>query len=375
MKTFGKIESRFWISDDIQALSDSAKLMALYLLTTGHGNLIGIFKLSRGYMADDLCWDLAMVHKTLAELESNNFLTLSERGSYLCIHRFMDHNPTVNQKQIIARLRALTELPERLPDILPEAVPVVQRVVDKLSAGKACREVKQLAEQVRQLLEIRSEEVSLEKYRNREEEKYRSLYKTYVRSDDRTPPRTGEVPPSVGSTTGTTPSKSKSKSDKARFSESFEQWWSQYPKREGDKGNKTKTFGHYKTRLGEGNTPEGLLANLLKYARYCDETQVTGTQYVKTTTAYLNNPDNVSNPWKVNYEARQRHSGKLSLVEQVEQANAHILHPEGSGHFDGQAAFDGQGVIYDVEPEGPGEPVFDDDRPVRAEVDQCIRSG
>ena len=181
------------------------------------------------------------------------------------------------------------------------------------------------------------------------------------------------MPPSVGSTTGTTPSKSKS--DKARFSESFEQWWSQYPKREGDKGNKTKTFGHYKTRLGEGNTPEGLLANLLKYARYCDETQVTGTQYVKTTTAYLNNPDNVSNHWTVNYEARQRHSGKLSLVEQVEQANAHILHPEGSGRFAGQAAFDGQGAIYDVEPEGPGEPVFDDDRPVRAEVDQCIRSG
>ena len=181
MKTFGKIESRFWISDDIQALSDSAKLMALYLLTTGHGNLIGIFKLSRGYMADDLCWDLTTVQNTLAELQSNNFLTLSEQGNYLCIHRFMDHNPTVNQKQIIARLRALTELPESLPDILPDAVPVIQRVVDKLSAGKACREVKQLAEQVRQLLEIRSEEVSLEKYRNREEEKYRSLYKTYVR--------------------------------------------------------------------------------------------------------------------------------------------------------------------------------------------------
>ncbi len=188
-------------------------------------------------------------------------------------------------------------------------------------------------------------------------------------------PRMGEVPSSAGSTTGATPRMGevpKAKSGKADFSESFEQWWSQYPKREGDKGNKTKTFGHYKTRLREGHTPEALLGNILKYARYCDETQVTGTQYVKTTTAYLNNPDNASNPWTVNYEARQRNSGKLSLVEQVEQANAHILQP---GAFSEQGAFSAEGAIYDVEPEGSGESVLDHDGPVRPEVDQCLRSG
>ncbi|WP_157673377.1 hypothetical protein [Endozoicomonas ascidiicola] len=180
------------------------------------------------------------------------------------------------------------------------------------------------------------------------------------------------MPSSAGSTTGATVEKAKS--GEPGFSESFEQWWSQYPKREGDKGNKTKTFGHYKTRLREGDTPESLLTNLLKYARYCDETQTTGTQYVKTTTAYLNNPDNVTNQWTVNHAARQRHSGKLSLVEQVEQANAHILHPGESPAFAGQEAFGG-GNIYDAEPEGSGETVFDHDGTVRAEVDECIRSG
>ncbi|USE36919.1 hypothetical protein [Endozoicomonas sp. SCSIO W0465] len=131
MKDFGKVSSGFWVSDDIQPMLDRAKLMALYLLTNRHGNLIGIFKLTRGYMADDLCWDRSAVQKALDELVSNNFLTLSERGDYLCINRFMEHNPTVNQKQIIARLRALTELPDTLPMLLPEAVPVVQRVLDK----------------------------------------------------------------------------------------------------------------------------------------------------------------------------------------------------------------------------------------------------
>ncbi|WBA84427.1 hypothetical protein [Endozoicomonas sp. GU-1] len=375
MKEFGKVSSQFWISDDIQPLSDKAKLLALYLLTTGHGNLIGIFRMPKGYIAADLNWEEPSVERAIAELTASGFLLASDQCQYICIPQFMEHNPVDNITQIDARLKLLVKLPQMLLEDLPGVIPVIERAVAKASDYKGSKQTEVLLESARKMLGKCSAESRPENKRNREEENKRNIYKTYVRSDDRTTPRTGEVPPSAGSTTGATPRTGavpQAKSGKADFSESFEQWWSQYPKREGDKGSKSKTFGHYKTRLREGHTPEALLANILKYARYCDETRVTGTQYVKTTTAYLNNPDNASNPWMVNYEARQRNSGKLSLVEQVEQANAHILQP---GAFSEQGAFSAGGAIYDVEPEGSGKSVLDHDGPVRPEVDQCLRPG
>ncbi|WBA81565.1 hypothetical protein [Endozoicomonas sp. GU-1] len=366
MKDFGKVSGQFWISDDIQSLSDKAKLLALYLLTTGHGNLIGIFRMPKGYIAADLNWDEPSVERAIAELTTSGFLLASDQCQYICIPQFMEHNPVDNITQIDARLKLLVKLPQMLLEDLPGVIPVIERAVAKASDYKGSKQTEALLEYARKMLGKCSAESRLENKRNREKENKRNLYKTYVRSDDRTTPRTGEVPSSAGSTTGATAKNAKS--GKADFSESFEEWWSQYPKREGDKGNKTKTFGHYKTRLREGHSCDDLLANILNYARYCDETGATGTQYVKTTTTYLNNPDNASNPWMVNYEARQRNSGKLSLVEQVEQANAHILQPERTGNFSG-------GNIYDVEPERSGDSVFDHDGPVRPEVDQCLRSG
>ncbi len=389
MKAFGKIESQFWDTMRHEKISDQSKMLAAYLLTCKHGNMIGIFSLPRAYIMGDLNWDAETVDRTVRELLANRFLSVSEQSDFICINKFMAHNRAENVRQMEARLRLLLNLPESLPDDLPMFASLVSGELLKASSFKASSDTRQLIEQVRskftkcsepvsELLANSEEKVRLENKRNREIENKRKTYKTYVRSDDRTTSMTGEVSSSAGSTTGTTAGKAKS--GKVDFSESFEQWWSQYPKREGDKGNKTKTFGHYKTRLREGHSPEDLLANILKYARYCDETQATETQYVKTTTAYLNNPDNVINQWTVNHAARQRNSGKLSLVEQVEQANAHILHPEGSGGFagevfSGQGAFSAKGAIYDVEPERSGEPVFDHDRPVRTEVDECLRSG
>ncbi|WP_422490274.1 hypothetical protein [Endozoicomonas sp. ALE010] len=400
MKTFGKIESQFWDTMRHEELSDQGKLLAAYLLTCKHGNMIGIFSLPRAYIMGDLKWDAETVEITVSELLANRFLSVSAKTDFICINKFMAHNRAENVKQMEARLRLLLNLPESLSNDLPMFTNLVSGELLKASSFKGGSETRRLIEQVRSKFTKRSEPVSEplanseekvrpENKRNREEENKRNIYKTCVRSDDRTTPRTGEVPSSAGSTTGATsrteevpPSvgsttgatAAKAKSGKADFSESFEEWWSQYPKREGDKGSKTKTFGHYKTRLREGHSSDDLLANILNYARYCDETGATGTQYVKTTTTYLNNPDNASNPWMVNYEARQRNSGKLSLVEQVEQANAHILQPERTGAFSGTEAFSG-GNIYDVEPERSGDSVFDHDGPVRPEVDQCLRSG
>ena len=364
MKGFGKVSGQFWISDDIQSLSDKAKLLALYLLTTGHGNLIGIFRMPKGYIAADLNWDEPSVERAITELTASGFLLASDHCHYICIPQFMEHNPVDNITQIDARLKLLVRLPESLLEDLPEVTSVIQRAVSKASDYRGSKQTDVLLKTAREMLGKCSAESRLENKRNREEENKRNIYKTYVQSDDRTPPRTGEVPSSVGSTTeqpGPVTQKPAEKPDE--LSADFEQWWTNFPKREGKKGYKQKTFNKYRKLIRQGGfTPEQLLANLMAYRRYCDETGTTGTQYVMTTEPYLNNTDNLTNLWTVNHAARQRTSGRPSVLDQFLEANAE--------HY---AAEKTSATGYD--PEADCGPVWDHDRSVRSEVDTGARSG
>ncbi|WP_422491377.1 hypothetical protein [Endozoicomonas sp. ALE010] len=367
MKDFGKVSGQFWISDDIQSLSDKAKLLALYLLTTGHGNLIGIFRMPKGYMSADLNWDEPSVERAIAELTTSGFLLASDQCKYICIPQFMEHNPVDNITQIDARLKLLVKLPQTLLDDLPGVIPVIERAVAKASDYKGSKQTEALLENARKMLGKCSVESRLENKRNREEENKRNIYKTYVQSDDRTTPRTGEVPSSAGSTTGMTeqsgPVTQKSLEKPDDLSARFEQWWTAFPKREGKKGYKQKTFNKYRKLIRqEGFTSDQLLANLMAYRRYCDETGTTGTQYVMTTEPYLNNPDNLTNQWTVNHAARQRTAGRPSVLDQFLEANAEHYSTE-------------QTSATGYDPEADCGPVWDHDRPVRSEVDTGARPG
>ncbi len=384
MKDFGKVSSRFWISDDVELLSDEAKLMALYLLTCRHSNMVGIYRLPLNYIAADLDWDVAKVSRTLSELTANNFLTYAERQKYVCIHKFMEHNPADNIAQMDARLRVLRSLPAAVVSALPAVVDVMQVTCVKASSIKPSKDTGGLIEDVRRLFGSCSEEVRPENKRNRELE---NRLKEYVQSDDRTTPRTGEVPSSVGSTTGTSESPTAVPENKPEkiavpYAGEFEQWWQTFPKREGKKGYKQKTFSKYQKLIRQKLfTPEQLLANLQAYARYCDETKQTGTQYVMTTEPYLNNLDNLTNPWTVNYAARQRAGSQRSALDQVIEANREYLQPEPEfAETTGYDPQEGGSATKRQErdgyhPEAYRGAVYDHDGPVRCEVDEGARSG
>ncbi|WP_163369304.1 hypothetical protein [Endozoicomonas acroporae] len=173
MKEFGKVSSQFWISDDIQPLSDKARLLALYLLTTGHGNLIGIFRMPKGYMAADLNWDEPSVERAIAELTTSGFLLASDQCQYICIPQFMEHNPVDNITQIDARLKLLVKLPQMLLEDLPGVLPVIERAVAKASDYKGSKQTEALLEYARKMLGKCSSESRLENKRIREIEKKR----------------------------------------------------------------------------------------------------------------------------------------------------------------------------------------------------------
>jgi len=99
MREYGSVHTRFWISSDVLQLSDKAKLLALYLLTGPHTNMLGCFRLPIGYVAEDLGWSNKTVSKGFSELLESGFATHDKASGWVLIHRFLDWNPIENPNQ------------------------------------------------------------------------------------------------------------------------------------------------------------------------------------------------------------------------------------------------------------------------------------
>ena len=333
MKTFGKIESRFWESPDIYPLSQDAKMLALYLLTCKHGNMVGVFRLPPGYIMGDLGWDAETVSRGLHELVTNRFITRHEESGYLCINRFIQYNDTSNVDQLRARIKVLKTLPEQVPDITH----IFDALALKASVYKESAELLVELNQVRKKFVGSSSEVRLENKRNREIENKRS--NTHDRSADR--PR--------------------KKPKKNPDPDDFEHWWQQYPRRyNSDYGKKEDARRRYRKYIREKQfTAEELLEALMRYQRFCDTPDeegriLTGSRFVKQATTFLNNPDNITNQWTVNYEACER----TDPIAEAEREN--------------EAIINGEYPTAESEPPSCGGHVYDHDWVVGGEVDHAV---
>lgn len=102
LRTYGSVQTCFWQGSDTQKLSDQGKLLAIYLLTGPHSNMLGCLRLPSGYIKEDLKWSSEGVKNAFCELSSIGFLTRDEDSGWLVIHHFLRWNPIQNPGQAIA---------------------------------------------------------------------------------------------------------------------------------------------------------------------------------------------------------------------------------------------------------------------------------
>lgn len=111
MRDYGKVNTAFWGSDDIRALSDDGKLLALYLMTGPHTNLIGCFRVPDGYVSEDLGWDVERVSEGFQNLQENGFATRDPRSKWVFIHKFLKWNEIENPNQGKAAVKLFDQIP------------------------------------------------------------------------------------------------------------------------------------------------------------------------------------------------------------------------------------------------------------------------
>jgi len=111
MKEFGIIHHRFWEWAQENELSESAKLIAVYLLTCRHANSLGCFRIPYQYASADLGYPIDRVSKGYSELQKKGFIRYCEQSKYVFLPKYLRWNPPQNVKHAKGIYKLAIKLP------------------------------------------------------------------------------------------------------------------------------------------------------------------------------------------------------------------------------------------------------------------------
>lgn len=111
MNRYSQIYSQIWFDGKYTSLSDTAKLMFLYVLTSPHGNMIGYYRLPVAYAACDLGWDKKDVISALDELTVAGMISYDDKANVVLIKNFLKYNPIQNESQAKGAAKLLDDVP------------------------------------------------------------------------------------------------------------------------------------------------------------------------------------------------------------------------------------------------------------------------
>lgn len=112
MRDYGKVHTSFWTSSNIRAMSDDGRYLALYLLTSPHGTISGVFRMPDGYVCDDMQWNKERVSKGFAELLSNGFANRCEMTNWVWLIKHFEWNKPENPNQKKAAAKIASCIPD-----------------------------------------------------------------------------------------------------------------------------------------------------------------------------------------------------------------------------------------------------------------------
>lgn len=112
MRDYGKVYSTFWSSATTSGLSDDGKLLALYLMTSSHSTIAGVYRLPDGYVCEDLAWVSERVSKGFEELFDKGFANRCETTKWVWILKHLDWNKPENPNQ----RKAAAKIADSVPD-------------------------------------------------------------------------------------------------------------------------------------------------------------------------------------------------------------------------------------------------------------------
>lgn len=109
---YSRVSAKFWTDEKAAAWPDRVKLASLYLMTSPHRTLEGIFKLPPQYACADLRWTAKSWKSALTILQECGFLKWDSQTNVILLVNCLRYQAPENPNQVEAVLRRLRELPE-----------------------------------------------------------------------------------------------------------------------------------------------------------------------------------------------------------------------------------------------------------------------
>lgn len=111
MRDYGRVYSAFWQSAEARSFTEDGRMLALYLLTSPHANLIGCYRLPDAYVAEDMQWPSERVREGFAQLQAKGFVTRDLATNWVFIHKYLLWNGFENGNVAIAAQKAFDQVP------------------------------------------------------------------------------------------------------------------------------------------------------------------------------------------------------------------------------------------------------------------------
>lgn len=265
----------------MRRVSDDARLLALYLLTGQHTNMIGCFRLPDGYVSEDLAWTPERVSKGFDELSANGFATRDSSSKWVLIRNFLAWNSVENPNQGIAALRLFDQVPDK-SSVKPELARVMASAISHISVSK-----------------LKGSERVLQPFLNQEQEQEQEQEKDSSGHGYATPP--GDQ----GQSEGDNPEQKKT------YPDEFELVWSIYPKRAGG-NSKSDAYKAWHARIRDGTAAEEIYSGVERYAAFVKFEGNLNTQYVKQAKTFFGPGMHFSEPWAIQQAPGTRDPNQIS---------------------------------------------------------------
>lgn len=112
MLGYAKVYRQIWNDESFRALPEQARQLYLYLLTTPHGNSMGLFIIDDAYIAADLQWSVHAVSRAKKHLENSQMLFSDPKTRLILLAKIQKDNIPENPSVLKNWERLLLSLPK-----------------------------------------------------------------------------------------------------------------------------------------------------------------------------------------------------------------------------------------------------------------------
>lgn len=112
MRDYGKVHTSFWTSATTRSMTECARTLALYLITSPHSTIAGAFRLPDGYVCEDLQWTPERVSEGFLELFDKGFANRCGTTKWVWVCKHLEWNPPENPNQRKSALKIALTVPD-----------------------------------------------------------------------------------------------------------------------------------------------------------------------------------------------------------------------------------------------------------------------